>query len=33
MADDERMNARPEEFDFDDWIRFCQDLEKIQDKA
>ncbi|MBL6732389.1 MAG: ribosomal RNA small subunit methyltransferase A [Candidatus Poseidoniaceae archaeon] len=33
LADDERMNARPEEFDFDDWIGFCQDLEKIQDKC
>ena len=33
LSDDERMNARPEEFDFDDWIEFCQDLEKIQDKA
>ena len=33
LADDERMNARPEEFDFDDWIEFCQDLEKIQDKS
>ena len=33
LADDERMNVRPEEFDFDDWIEFCQDLEKIQDKS
>ncbi|MCH1481774.1 MAG: 16S rRNA (adenine(1518)-N(6)/adenine(1519)-N(6))-dimethyltransferase RsmA [Candidatus Poseidoniaceae archaeon] len=33
LADDERMNARPEEFDFDDWIEFCQDLENIQDKS
>ena len=33
LSDDERMNARPEEFDFDDWIEFCQDLEKIQDKT
>ena len=33
LADDERMNARPEEFDFDDWIEFCHDLEKIQDKS
>jgi len=33
LADDERMNARPEEFDFDDWIAFCQDLEKSQYKS
>ena len=33
LADDERMNVRPEEFDFDDWIEFCHDLEKIQDKS
>jgi len=27
LSDDERMDMRPEEFDFDDWIEFCQDLE------
>jgi len=27
LSEDERMDMRPEEFDFDDWIEFCQDLE------
>ena len=29
MSLDERMDCRPEEFNFDDWINFCEDLEKF----
>lgn len=29
LSQDSRLDARPEEFDFDDWIDFCTDLEEF----
>ena len=29
LADDERMEARPEEFDFDDWVELAMDFAKF----
>ena len=32
LADDERMEARPEEFDFDDWVELAMDFAEFNEE-
>ena len=33
LVEDERMEARPEEFDFDDWVELATDFAGIDEEA